>query len=289
MPLCTYDASLSQVGRGTWTWRHRLWRKSRIVGSWDNHHLHYDQQYQQHHPNPQLQWAAVQSIMIIIKVFTMILRILIFQNNHPIDMINVMIMIIVMTMIIVMIITSFIIISKIILIVINIKIILRCNRYRASVRTTSPLWSDVPPGGEIICPAVRSDNHDNHDHVDNQMILKIIWLALRNDQHNNHNHLDKQIINNHNHVDNQIILKIIWPAVRSDHHNNNGRQGLAGSWGQDRDEVSTFLMFLTARFAPAALNSGLNQPGTINDNRNPPGIMKIRPGAINNMKNHLEP
>ena len=56
MPLCTYDASLSQVGRGSWTWRHRLWRKSRIVGSWDNHHLHYDQQYQQHHLNPQVQW-----------------------------------------------------------------------------------------------------------------------------------------------------------------------------------------------------------------------------------------
>ena len=68
-----------------------------------------------------------------------------------------------------------------------------------------------------------------------------------------------------------------------------GRQGLAGSWGLDADEVSTFLVFLTSHFAPAALSSDLNQPGTINDNKNPPGKMKTRPGAINNMKNHLEP
>ena len=58
------------------------------------------------------------------------------------------------------------------------------------------------------------------------------------------------------------------------------RQGLAGSWGQDRDEVSTFLVFLTSHFAPAALSSELNQPGTIHDDTNPPGIMKTRPGAI---------
>ena len=36
-----------------------------------------------------------------------------------------------------------------------------------------------------------------------------------------------------------------------------GRQGLAGSWGQDTDEVSTFLVFLTSHFAPAALSSDL--------------------------------
>ena len=59
-----------------------------------------------------------------------------------------------------------------------------------------------------------------------------------------------------------------------------GRQGLAGSWGQDTDEVSTFLVFLTSHFAPAALSLDLNQPGTINDDKNPPGIMKTRPGAI---------
>ena len=35
----------------------------------------------------------------------------------------------------------------------------------------------------------------------------------------------------------------------------SGRQGLVGSWGQDTDEVSTFLVFLTSHFAPAALSS----------------------------------
>ena len=65
-----------------------------------------------------------------------------------------------------------------------------------------------------------------------------------------------------------------------------GRQGLAGLWGQNTDEVSTFLVFLTSHFAPAALSSELNQPGTIHDDTNPPGIMKTRPGAIKkNMKN----
>ena len=65
-----------------------------------------------------------------------------------------------------------------------------------------------------------------------------------------------------------------------------GRQGLEGSWGQDTDKVSTFWVFLTSHFAPAALSSELNQPGTIHDDTNPPGIMKTRPGAIKkNMKN----
>ena len=59
-----------------------------------------------------------------------------------------------------------------------------------------------------------------------------------------------------------------------------GRQGLAGSWGQDTDEVSTFLVFLTSHFVLAPLSSDLNQPGTINDDKNPPGIMKTRPGVI---------
>ena len=65
-----------------------------------------------------------------------------------------------------------------------------------------------------------------------------------------------------------------------------GRQGLAGAWGQDTDEVSTFLVFLTSHYAPAPLSSDLSQPGTINDDKNPPGIMKTRPGAIKkNMNN----
>ena len=41
------------------------------------------------------------------------------------------------------------------------------------------------------------------------------------------------------------------------------RQGLAGSWGQDTDEVSTFLVFLTSHFAPAALSSDLTNLGPL--------------------------
>ena len=42
-----------------------------------------------------------------------------------------------------------------------------------------------------------------------------------------------------------------------------GRQGLAGSWGQDTDEVNTFLVFLTSHFAPAALSSDLTNLGPL--------------------------
>ena len=69
------------------------------------------------------------------------------------------------------------------------------------------------------------------------------------------------------------IIIITRPKPASD------RQGLVGSWGQYTDEVSTFLVFLTSHFAPAALSSDLNQPGTINHDKNPHRIMKT----------HLEP
>ena len=42
-----------------------------------------------------------------------------------------------------------------------------------------------------------------------------------------------------------------------------GRQGQAGSWGQDTDEVNTFLVFLTSHFAPAALSSDLTNLGPL--------------------------
>ena len=42
-----------------------------------------------------------------------------------------------------------------------------------------------------------------------------------------------------------------------------GRHGLVGSWGQDTDEVSTFLVFLTSHFAPAALSSDLTNLGQL--------------------------
>ena len=42
-----------------------------------------------------------------------------------------------------------------------------------------------------------------------------------------------------------------------------GRQGLAGSWGQDTDKVSTFMVFLTSHFAPAVLSSDLTNLGPL--------------------------
>ena len=53
-------------------------------------------------------------------------------------------------------------------------------------------------------------------------------------------------------------------------------QSLAGSWGQDTDEVSTFLVFLTSHFTPAALNSDLTNLG-------PLMTMKIH---LETLKNH---
>ena len=48
----------------------------------------------------------------------------------------------------------------------------------------------------------------------------------------------------------QVIIIIIITRPKPAY----GRQGLAGSWGQDTDEVSTFLVFLTSHFAHAALS-----------------------------------
>ena len=42
-----------------------------------------------------------------------------------------------------------------------------------------------------------------------------------------------------------------------------GGQGLEGSWGQDTDEVSTFLVFLTSHFALAALSLDLTNLGPL--------------------------
>ena len=42
-----------------------------------------------------------------------------------------------------------------------------------------------------------------------------------------------------------------------------GRQGLAGSWGQDTDEVNTFLVLLMSHFAHAALSSDLTNLGPL--------------------------
>ena len=52
-----------------------------------------------------------------------------------------------------------------------------------------------------------------------------------------------------------IIIIITGPKPAS------GRQGLVGSWGQDKDEVSTFLVFLTSHLAPVALSSDFTNLG----------------------------
>ena len=79
-----------------------------------------------------------------------------------------------------------------------------------------------------------------------------------------------------------------------------GRQGLVGSWGQDTDEVSTFLVFLTSHFAPAALSSDLTNLGplmtmkihleTFKNHGNQPKTMKNHETTLKNhettLKNH---
>ena len=55
----------------------------------------------------------------------------------------------------------------------------------------------------------------------------------------------------------QVIIIITRPKLAY------GRQGRAGSWGQDTDEVSTFLVFWTSHFAPAALSSDLTNLGPL--------------------------
>merc|ERR1711936_759899 len=87
-----------------------------------------------------------------------------------------------------------------------------------------------------------------------------------------------------------------------------GRQGLAGSWGQDTDEVSTFLVFLTSHFAPAALSSDLtnlgplmtmkihletlknhgNQPKTIKNHETTLKTHGNQPKTMKNQQNHFK-
>ena len=76
-----------------------------------------------------------------------------------------------------------------------------------------------------------------------------------------------------------------------------GRQGLAGSWGQDTDKVSNFWVFLTSHFAQLGIKPTWdhswrykstwhheNQTWSHNKNmKNQPGTMKNQPGT---MKNH---
>ena len=61
-----------------------------------------------------------------------------------------------------------------------------------------------------------------------------------------------------------------------------GRQGLAGLWGQDTDEVSTFLVFLMSHYAPAALSSDLTNLG-------PLMTMKIHLETLKTMETNQKP
>ena len=82
-----------------------------------------------------------------------------------------------------------------------------------------------------------------------------------------------------------IFIIIIITRPKPDY----GRQGLAGSWGQDTDEVRTFLVFFTSHFAPAALSSDLNQPGDTKSMKNQPGTMKAHENQPGTMKTYKEP
>ena len=74
-----------------------------------------------------------------------------------------------------------------------------------------------------------------------------------------------------------------------------GRHGLAGSLGQDTDEVNTFLVFLTSHFAPAALSSDLTNLGplmtmkihleTLKNHGNQPKIIKNHETTLKNHGN----
>ena len=75
-------------------------------------------------------------------------------------------------------------------------------------------------------------------------------------------------IHHHHNID--IIVTIITTRPKPAY----GRQGLAGSWGQDTDEVSTFLVFLTSHFAPAALSSDLTNLGPLMTLKIPPETTK---------------
>ena len=101
----------------------------------------------------------------------------------------------------------------------------------------------------------------------------------------------------------EIIIIIITIIIITRPKPAYGRHGLAGSWGQDTDEVNTFLVFLTSHFAPAALSSDLTNLGslmtmkihldTLKNHGNQPKTMKNHEATMKNhgnqpktMKNH---
>ena len=65
-----------------------------------------------------------------------------------------------------------------------------------------------------------------------------------------------------------------------------GRQGLAGSWGQDTVEVSTLWVFLTSHFAPAPLSSDLTNLGPLMTMKIHLETFKNHGNQPKTMKNH---
>ena len=88
---------------------------------------------------------------------------------------------------------------------------------------------------------------------------------------------------------NKIIIMITRPKPAY------GQQGLAGSWGQDTDGVSTFLVFLTSHFPLATLSSDLTNQGplmtmkihleTLKKHGNQPKTMKNHETTLKNHRN----
>ena len=73
-----------------------------------------------------------------------------------------------------------------------------------------------------------------------------------------------------------VIVIVIITIINTRPKPAYGRQGLAGSWGQDTVEVSTLWVFLTSHLAPVALSSDLTNLG-------PLMTMKIH---LKTLKNH---
>ena len=73
-----------------------------------------------------------------------------------------------------------------------------------------------------------------------------------------------------------ITILLLLPIIITRPKPAYGRQGLAGSWGQDTDEVSTFFGVLNVSLRACGAQLGFNQPGTINDDKNPPGTWDLQ-------------
>ena len=95
-------------------------------------------------------------------------------------------------------------------------------------------------------------NKDNLDGAQMEVNLK----NLKKDQPDHHQHHQPDY--HHHHI---IIIVVIINITRP--KPAYGRQGLAGSWGQHTDEVSTSLVLLTSHFAHAALSSDLTNLGQL--------------------------